>query len=87
MHSLTLLVSLFLIAVPFTVLAQYDMLIAEGPHLRSINNGYEVCDYWSNTWFSCFDSPFFQANCISAQTSISTGIKAYLFVYIKLLKI
>ena len=80
MHSSALLVSFLLIASPFTVLAQNDMFIMKDPQLFSINNGYEVCDYWSNSWFSCFDSPFFQANCISTQISSGAGIKAYLFI-------
>lgn len=77
MHSSALLVSLLLVAAPFTVSAFYDMYIVKEPHILSINNGYEMCDYYTATWFSCFDSPFFQVNGIFTQTSISASIKSY----------
>ena len=82
MQSSTLLISLLLIAAPFTVLAQYDMYIVEDPHILSINNGEETCYYWSNTWFECFSSPLFKVDCIFKQAYSSTGIKVYLLIYL-----
>ena len=81
MHSSTLFVSLLLIAAPFTVLSwspeTYDMYILKDPHILSINNGEETCDYWSNTWFKAFSAPFIKVGVIFTQSSYSPGIQAY----------
>ena len=58
------LVLVFLVASPFMVMAQQqDLYIMEDPHIKSVNKGYEVCNFDSANWFSCLSSPFLQIDC------------------------
>lgn len=58
------LVLVLFVASPFMAMAQQqDLYIMQDPHIKSVNKGYELCNFDSATWFSCLSSPFLQIDC------------------------
>lgn len=74
------LVLVLLVASPFMVMAQQqDLYIIEDPHIKSVNKGYEICNFDSATWFSCLSSPFLQIDCkFNKIVSFSYQVPTYL---------
>ena len=56
--SVTLLVG-SLVSIDARLLYAY-----KDPHIRSVKKGDEVCDYYTDVWFPCFESGYFSAYCI-----------------------
>jgi hypothetical protein len=61
MNSLVLV--LFVASLFMVMAQQQDLYIMQDPHIKSVNKGYEVCNFDSATWFSCLSSPFLQIDC------------------------